>query len=334
MTVWTVRAHARLACCLLDMTGDRGRVDGTLGIGLQEPFVEVVAAPHDRLEFDADHDVADAIRAGVGLAERIARGPMRVKLSLLSWIRPHVGLGHKTQTVLAAAAAALSASQVPYSMRGLVRESGRGGTSGAGVHTFLGGGVVLDGGHRFGSGGKTTFGPSSRMLDVGPPPLIARVEPPDELRVVIASPIGIEGASGDDEAQFFAQHFPLGRADTDALIADVVMRLIPAIIEGDYVQIGAGIDAIQLSTFKRGIWAAQAAPILFARERLRRAGVSVGLSSMGSTMYSIVGATDAATVVGLYRDELTRLGVDAVVHATSVSQRGACVSSSASGPLE
>lgn len=326
MTIWTVRAHSRLACCLLDMNGERGRVDGTLGISLNEPYVEVVASPGSRLEVDPEHEVADAVRAGVSLAERIAGGPVNVRVGLSNWIRPHVGLGHKTQTVLAVAAASLSALEIPYSMIGLARASGRGGTSGAGVHTFLGGGVVLDGGHRFGEGGKATFGPSSFMSDVGPPPLVARIEPPDELRVVIASPIGIEGASGEAEARFFARQFPIGRADTDALIADVLMRLIPAIIEGDFAQIDAGIEAIQHSTFKQGIWAAQAAPIQVARERLRREGIAVGLSSMGSTMYSLVPATDAGRVADAYRYEFARSGVDGVVSATSVSKGGANIS--------
>ena len=177
MSSYTVRAQARLALCLLDMNGDRGRVDGTLGISLEEPFVEVIASAADSLELDIVPELTDAVYAGLTIAARVAGRPVNVSIQLPNWISPHVGLGHKTQTVLAVAIASLSASSIAHTRDEVIRLSGRGGTSGAGIHSFVGGGVVLDGGHQFGPNGKTTFAPSSAATHIPPPPLIARVPP-------------------------------------------------------------------------------------------------------------------------------------------------------------
>jgi beta-ribofuranosylaminobenzene 5'-phosphate synthase len=325
MNSYTVRAGARIACCLLDMNGERGRADGTLGISLESPTVEVVAKASDVLELDVDDAMVPAARAGIAIGEAIAGAPLSVRVQIPRWILPHVGLGHKTQTVLAVALASLRASSVWSSGEDLVKASGRGGTSGAGVHAFLGGGIVLDGGHRFGAGGKVDFLPSSVATHTGPPPLIARVHAPLDLRVVIATPMGFEGASGAAEVAHFRRAFPVPRADADSLIANVYMRLVPALIEGDMEQISAGVDAIQGSTFKRSIWMAQPKQVRRVRDVLRATGIAVGISSMGSTIYSITDCDESSSVADAYRDTFNSLRIDANIEITRMARAGATV---------
>ena len=325
MNSYTVRAHARLACCLLDMNGERGRADGTLGIALETPFVEVSAAASSEPDIVVDDAVSAAVSAGLDLAERVAGRSLSVAIRLPYWIPAHVGLGHKTQTVLAVAVASLSASSVAFTNEEVAQLSGRGGTSGAGIHTFLGGGVVLDGGHRFGVGFKSSFAPSAATAQFGPPPLVARIHPPHRLRIVVASATGLEGASGVSEVDYFERAFPTSRADADSLIANVYMRLVPAMLEGDLAQIDAGVQSIQLSDFKQKIWASQPRSIRLAGEALQAAGITVGLSSMGSTMYTITSDVHAVHVSELYREVLEGLGIDARLYITEIARSGAKV---------
>ena len=101
------------------------------------------------------------------------------------------------------------------------------------------------------------------------------------------------------------------------------MRLVPALMEGDLAQIDAGIEAIQLSTFKRSISAAQPDSVRLARKALLESGVTAGLSSMGSTMYTITSELDAGRVALAYRDVFKILDIDGTVHTTQIARTGA-----------
>lgn len=325
MTCHVVRASARLACCLLDMNGDRGRIDGTLGVSLSSPYVEVSAESAAALAIKGDANYKEAVASGLSLAESVSGNPVHVRLQIREAIGPHVGLGHKTQMTLAVAAASLRAMGRTIPLEDLVRQSGRGGTSGAGVHTFLGGGVVLDGGHRFAPGAKESFRPSSMATGILPPPLLARIFPPAHLRVVVGVPAELRGASGSAELAYFRSTFPLPRADTDALIANVLMRLVPALAEGDLDQIDNGVREVQDSRFKAGIWRAQPKAIQLVRGALNRRGLAVGLSSMGPSIYTFCHVATADEVADSFRSTFDGFGVVASVHVASVAANGARV---------
>lgn len=325
MTSVVVRSPARIACCLLDLNGELGRVDGTLGFAVAQPFVEVAAREADSLDFAADDSVVPTVQAGIDLAARITGSTPPVKIELRRWIEPHIGLGHKTQTMLAVALACLRATGNDTALALIADASGRGGTSGAGIHTFLGGGIVVDSGHKYGPGGKRGFAPSSAATNAGSPPLVTRVFPPDNLRIVLAFAPRFYGISDQPEVDFFSQYCPVPRADANEVIANVYMRLLPALAEGDMSQINDGIRSIQNSEFKRMIWNNQAEPIRRIFQALSNECPNVGLSSMGPTMYTITDEANAEACALAYRERFDGWGLQASVISTQISPTGARV---------
>jgi beta-ribofuranosylaminobenzene 5'-phosphate synthase len=320
-----IRSPARIACCLLDLNGELGRVDGTLGFAVAHPLIEVVASEADTLDLAVADSVVPAVEAGVNLAAQIIGSTPLVTIELRRWIEPHVGLGHKTQTMLAVAWACLRATGNDTAPNLIAGASGRGGTSGAGIHTFLGGGIVVDAGHKFGPAGKRGFAPSSAATNAGMPPLVTRVFPPKYLRVVLGIVPCFRGVSDKPEIDFFSRFCPVPRAEANKVIANVYMKLLPALAEGDIPQINDGIRSIQNTEFKRMIWNDQAEPIRRIFHALSNECPNVGLSSMGPTMYTITDEANAEACAQAYREQFARSGLQASVISTHISPTGARV---------
>src|SRR6187397_3143910 len=79
--------------------------------------------------------------------EAVLPDELSFRVSLLTDIYEHVGLGTKTAVILGALQAAAIASGYKVSRAELQLLSGRGGASGVGIHAFFIGGLVIDAGH-------------------------------------------------------------------------------------------------------------------------------------------------------------------------------------------
>lgn len=284
-----VSSPARIAVTLLDLNGEMGRVDGTIGFAIDSPRVVVrVSGHHQALPAVPDEQVP-ALLEGISLASKFGVDAREAVVELVQTIPPHVGLGHKTQTALAVALGLLRYFDREVSLAQIARESGRGGTSGVGSYTFQHGGIVVDAGHRFGPDGKTSFLPSSAARAAGLPPLIGRFTPSDELSLVLIRPLGIQGASGDAERAFFSRNCPVSRESADRVIADCYMRLLPGLLEGDVAQVSDSINAMQEGDFKSAVWDSYDERL----GRLRRLALggglpNLGMSSLGPSLFSVI----------------------------------------------
>src|SRR5208337_3421074 len=158
------------------MHGGSGRVDGGIGIALDEPSILLEAELSPVLQVSGG-DAATRERVGqlaAGVLQKIGAGGS-VAITVRSSYPAHVGLGRGSQLSLAVARAISELHGRHLPVRELARLVGRGGTSGIGTAAFEYGGFIIDGGHRFGEGGeKTDFRPSSASRDVSPPPVISR----------------------------------------------------------------------------------------------------------------------------------------------------------------
>lgn len=167
-----VEAPARIHMGLIDMNGSSGRVDGGIGLSVEDPAIVVEAKRSDGIQINCGGDdfgrmektVKDVIEAlGVkGGAE----------VTLHHTYPGHIGLGSGTQLSLATARA-VSELYRPLPVREIAAISGRGGTSGIGTAAFESGGFILDGGHRFGPAGENPISGRHRFRRVLSPLLFS-----------------------------------------------------------------------------------------------------------------------------------------------------------------
>ncbi len=238
----------------------------------------------------------------------------------------HCGLGSKTSVLLSTAVAIADFSNLQLEPAQLIALSGRGGTSGIGINTFFLGGVIADSGHSEPKHSRN-FAPSSRRM--GPaslPKVVARVEVPDNMRVLLfidtfSSKIRIQG---NEEMRIFAETMPLKEIENLRSLAAVYHGVIPALQEGDMNMLfqsirdlnSCGMKQIEVNlqsnitqTFIRDVWSNS---------------IPCGVSSFGPIVFCIVNANSDAITVAMrlaHVHNLTCMGLFAFDNTGAISER-------------
>jgi len=256
------------------------------GVGL------MVAAPRIRLQIAA----SDRIEATGPLADRAAEFARRVienlrlpkstgcRINIESAPREHIGLGTGTQLGLAIAAGlhALHSLEPPPPAE-LARIAGRCQRSSIGTHGFAAGGLLVEAGRRAGRRAIAAHRPSG---------VAGRVA------FLLLIPKRATGLFGDAEREAFGRIPPIPPAVTDALAREALMHLLPAAIEGDFVEFSRSLYRYGKSAGE--CFASQQHGAFLDRrtaelaELIRRLGIEgVGQSSWGPTLFAAV-RTEAA----------------------------------------
>ncbi|KLK89310.1 beta-ribofuranosylaminobenzene 5'-phosphate synthase [Methanoculleus sediminis] len=285
-----VDAPSRIHITLLDMNGASGRVDGGVGVTLDEPGCVLDARKASGIEVRGGDEesrkrVADAART----AKETLGLPGGAEIALHAAARQHAGLGSGTQVALATAAALCRLYERDVSVCDLAKAVGRGGTSGIGTAAFEQGGFILDGGHRFCSpGGKDDFRPSAASRGVAPPPVLARHRFPEDWRILLVTPEVSAGAHGGREVDIFRTHCPVPLDEVREVCHEVLMRMIPGLVEHDLDLFGSAINRTQSLGFKKVEVGLQHPVVSSLLEATVQAGAAgAGLSSFGPTVYAV-----------------------------------------------
>ena len=199
----------------------------------------------------------------------------------------HIGLGTGTQLGLAVARAiTLACGQSAMSVTDLAKLVGRGRRSALGIHGFAQGGFLVEAGKR---------DPHAIA------PLVARLPFPDDWRVLLVVPHGLQGAHGGKELEAFDALGRLqpGLAATDNLCRLVLLGMLPAIVERDLEAFGAALHDFNrragemFRPWQGDIYShPEVAKVI---RLLRSAGVKgVGHSSWGPAVFAVVAAGEAA----------------------------------------
>ena len=279
----TIRTPARLHFALIDLNGSLGRIDGSIGLAINDPHFEIVATPADQIQIESTQykERASAILEKLQ-AEYSFLG---IHLQLATEIPPHSGFGSGTQLALGIAQAVNTLYDLNLSVADLAQAVGRGGTSGIGITAFEQGGFILDGGHRY-PDQKSSFLPSSAAGDVPAPPLLLRHPFPDwDLLIVIPRCTHI---SGETEIQLFKTLCPQPRSTAEKLSHLILLQLLPAIFEEDRYAFGSAINNIQTFGWKKVEIDAQGGVLQQTLDFLREAGaIGAGISSWGPAIFAI-----------------------------------------------
>lgn len=283
-----IQTPARLHFGLLDLHGGLGRIDGGIGLALDEPRT-VISARRSR-SYHAFCPMEPAFEGRLQTALRAVcshYGFSGASVSIAERARPHSGLGSASQTLVGAGIAVCALYGLDPCVKEIAGLVGRGGTSGIGIGAIQQGGFILDGGHRFrrGEGSKAGYSPSSASVGVPPPPILARYDFPD-WDVLIVIPQG-EGASGDRERDLFEEACPVPASEVEKMCRILLTQMLPAVLEEDLGTFGAAMEAFQGYGFKvfeantQGPLVSQCADFLRSN-----GGTGVGMSSWGPTLFA------------------------------------------------
>ncbi|MEM2934343.1 MAG: hypothetical protein QXL78_05390, partial [Methanocellales archaeon] len=151
-----VNAPARLHLGVIDLSNSLGRLYGSIGVGINQPCVEVIAEESKDIEVCSEENI-ECFTAAESIIKRFLKKyniESGVRISIVKSIPSHVGLGSTTQLSLSIALAISKLYGIETTVREMAESLGRGGVSGIGPAVFEKGGFVVDGGVRVGVGRK------------------------------------------------------------------------------------------------------------------------------------------------------------------------------------
>jgi beta-RFAP synthase len=248
---------------------------------INRPGLEVCVRPSSTWSADgplADRALAVARRvAGSLMLEGSTLKPFHLAIERAP--REHVGLGTGTQLSLAVARLLLAAAgESRATAERLAALTSRGRRSGIGLHGFVHGGLLVDGGHS----------PQSRT-----PPLLCRLEFPDEWSILVLIPPVAQGLAGIDERHAFGRLAGVPARTVETLCRLVLLELLPAVVERDLDAFGSALSRLQdqvgrgFAPVQGGIFAhPQAEAIVEVMQGMGLVGV--GQSSWGPAVFGMM----------------------------------------------
>lgn len=300
-----VTTGARLLFGFLNLSLDRERLYGGLGVALDRPTTVVVASRAASVDAPDDRTAEHARRSAAYLGVDGARVAVERALPR------HAGLGSVTQRALAVHAGVARAYGRDPAVRTAAPMLDRGGRSGIGVASFEAGGFVVDAGH-----------PATEFTHDRPPrgewtvPEVAvRHDLPDDWRFVLAMPAARPGRSGaEEDASMRAVVEAADPQIADRIGAAVVDRLLPAAATGDPKGFGEAVATVGrlngewYAAEQGGVYRPAVEPVVAALEA-SEAVYGAGQSSWGPTVYAVTDADNVAAAVAAGRDALDDAGL-------------------------
>lgn len=273
-----ITTPSRLHITLIDMNASIGRVDGGIGITLDEPDIRISAQRSDNIDISGNSEHIERMRDS---ARKLLPEGSGINIFIEKDYSSHIGLGSGTQAALAAGMAVNKIFDLGLNAYEIAIKEGRGGTSGIGVAAFESGGFILDGGHKFSE--KKAFLPSAASR-LPPAPVLLRRDFPD-WDIMVAIPEQ-KGASNKKEVNIFRENCPIKLREVEELSHVILMLLLPALAEEDIETFGRAINLIQELGFKKLEVGLQ--PVSKGLMRiLRDAGAyGAGMSSFGPAVYA------------------------------------------------
>lgn len=291
-----IETPSRLHITLIDLNGSIGRVDGGVGLTIEEPKLILEAKPQNEgiqiffKEYQSlNEELMDDYRVKIENTVKKITDFLKIdsgfKFEVKKAYPAHSGLGSGTQLSLAAAKLVLNLNGHDMDASKIAKIVGRGGTSGIGVIAFDQGGFIIDGGHKINE--KPGFLPSSASKAL-PAPLITRYDFPEDWDIILAIPNVPAGASGQKEVNIFQEYCPIPLTEVQKLSHILLMKMMPSVVEKDLDSFGSAVNEIQDMGFKKIEVEFQDKIINELMENMRDAcAAGVGMSSFGPTIYAV-----------------------------------------------
>lgn len=223
-----IRAPARLHMGFLDMGGALGRTFGSIGVGLNE-IATVLTARRSPRSTVSGPEAERALKVAATISEALGQS-LPAEIQVEQAIPGHAGLGSGTQLALAVGTALSKLYRLDLSTQKIAAIIGRGARSGIGIAVFEQGGLIVDGG---------------RAAATLVPPVIARLRMPISWRFLVVLDHRDQGLHGSHEVQAFEKLPVFPESLAAHLCHMVMMKGLPAVVEGDLHEFGAVISKLQ-----------------------------------------------------------------------------------------
>ncbi len=279
-----VRAPARLHLGFLDPGGHLGRRFGSVGVAVEGISTEIQVTPARDLTLSGEEQ--DRVRRLLGRLKHALALSAAMHVHVSRRIPPHAGLGSGTQMALAVGIAVCRYWGKRISPREIARLCERGGRSGIGIAAFEQGGFIVDGGC-----GTAT----------GTPPSLARHPVPEPWAWLLIFDTTYQGLHGRRETEAFRRLEPFPREKAAHLCHHLLIRGLPALVEGHYEGFCETLAEIQRANgeyFAPAQGGRYISPKVAAAQAWleRRGWVGLGQSSWGPTGFCLF--PDAETAAG------------------------------------
>ncbi len=292
-----ITTPCRIHLSLIDENGYTGRVDGGVGLMLDQPNVVLeVSNSADEFAIECHRYYRESVHVINEKASKVFKlfhiNNKNFHFNLLRYYPSHVGLGSKTQLSLAIGTAISKLKDMDIPIEEITKMVERGGTSGIGWRGFETGGFIVDGGHDYGIGKeKENFSPSSASGSANPALTISKYNIPENWRFVLVIPNVKPGANGEEEVDIFKKYTPIPRDEVNEVSHQILMKMLPGILRNDLQCFGEGLKRIQSIGFKRIEISLQKQIVKDLLKLFETIGVKAyGMSSFGP---SILGITDS-----------------------------------------
>lgn len=282
-----ISTGSRIHICLLEMNGDLGRRNGSVGLSLDYPAWEIEAttcfdsdevawcAPFETREKEVT-EICSRFREHLQIDTHFS-------LKISGGIPKHTGLGSTTKLYCGVVHALSHTINKEMETQDVAQICLRGGTSGIGVLSFESGGLMIDGGHIINEP-KVSWTPSEFAKVTHAPSIIAGCDFIFKEVLFLVPPINQK--TPIEELEFFKRTCPIAREQVGMLCRTVFMHLLPSCIEGDQGGICDAIEEVQGLGFKRLEIESYAGQIEAVFHELRAlGGKGIGMSSFGPGVY-------------------------------------------------
>ena len=266
------------------MSGDLGRIHGSVGVAIQEPRIVLKASRAPDLK--AKGKRSERILEYADIILKYAGIDKGVEFELVSDIPEHEGFGSGTQLALAVGSAISQLYDLNLGVEDIALKLDRSKRSGIGTQIFKHGGFVVDGGHR-------TDKPNSI------PPLVFHSDIPEKWSFVIGVPEIKNSVSGELEKRAFKMFEPPPKDLIGEVARLVLIKMIPGIIENDIRAFGEAMTEID---YKFGEYWSKVQggrfshPLIEAGVEfiLKSGAYGAGQSSWGPAFYGLVDGEEEA----------------------------------------
>ncbi|MDI6645173.1 MAG: beta-ribofuranosylaminobenzene 5'-phosphate synthase [Methanobacteriaceae archaeon] len=326
-----IKTPSRLHITLIDMNGAYGRIDGGVGITIENPQLILEVEPLNTEKIDIKFSVSENLSyLKKDYLKRIKSAAIKMKhfldidhgfkFTVKKVYLSHAGLGSGTQLSLAVGKAISKFDHQKLDASKIAKIVGRGGTSGIGVRAFDYGGFIVDGGHNRTQ--KSDFLPSAAS-SAFPPPVIAHYDFPEDWKIVLAIPKIDDRVSGLKEVNIFQEYCPIPLKEVEKLSHLILMKMMPSVVENDLDSFGFAVNHIQELGFKKVELKLQNPIIGEIMENIRNAGAAgVGMSSFGPTIYAITD-TNHKNILKVANESVENIGGKVIL--TKAQNKGAII---------
>jgi len=312
-----VTTPSRLHFGLIDMNGSLGRVDMGLGVALNNPNFVVSAEEYTKLKIIGGFD--EEVLSVLNSLYAKFKINKNYRVHIHQAIPKHSGFGSTTQVMLAVAKCITELNEIFLDAYDLAKIVGRGGTSGIGVEAFYHGGFIVDAGHMLNTE-KKGFIPSS-VSKAPPPKILLNYKIPDDWFFVCALPAK-EKIYGTKEVEIFSTYCPVPSEEVDKISRIVLVKILPAVVEGDIENFGQGLKSLQSLGFKKVELNFQTEESKKLIAELNNISYGAGLSSFGPCIYCITKGKKHAKEVSDFLDSR-----DIPNYVSGVNNKGALIES-------